>query len=176
MADKTPVAVDSHSPSSQTADDGSLTDITSGMTDDDTAISIFKIGKDDDACRIEFQGDFPPSVGDTVTWYFVSTGHNVTFALELYAHIDGNSVSTNTHKLVIASPATGANVFTLDATFIAELALFNTDRWAVRVVIDDFGNGDWTSSEVQADIVQDTGNGGLSIPVAMYNYRRRRAA
>ncbi len=173
MTAKSPVACDSHSPTSPSAADGSLTNILTCMDDNNLIVSCFKLGKDDDACRVEYQGDFRPDSGDTVT-VALPAHHQIDWDLELVAHTAASTVTLN-NKIVIlnASLNVGANVFTFTTAFVDELVQFNTDRWAVRFQLSVYSDGgDAQTAEVDADITPE--GAGLSIPVAMATYRRRR--
>lgn len=160
MPDKTPIAVDRHTPSTATAVDGTLTDITTCMTDDNIILNCFKLNKDDKAIRIEFQDDFPPDVDDTITIHW-AMGHNIgmgTDLIDLYAHDAASTVSATAPILGVAVVSNGSSTFTLVQSFIDELVQFNTDRWAVRV----WGGGitgDVETTESRADITVEAGPG-----------------
>ena len=97
MASVTPFLVQAVELTSETADDGTLTDHTSGSTDGDTIIGIFKPGKggtDGDAARIEFAGLSTLAVGDTISIFLIAV-HQIDDGFDLLAYIDSNSVTAS---------------------------------------------------------------------------------
>lgn len=133
-------------------DAGVQTDMLTGMTDDNTATGIKKIGKSpDDVMRAEYASLKNKDANGTVTVYW-SSDHNVaTLACLPYSSATGVDTSEKlTYTVSAGSPAT----FTLPQTFLDALHDLGSGKGAIRITEDLGISGDIFLSEIDADFTE----------------------
>jgi len=132
---------------SWTADDGTLVDHTTCLTDDNFSTACLKVGKapEDGLKFTRNSGLGSVANGDTITFEQVSAHSMSDWAL--LAHSDSNSVVT-TAKILVDGSSSGVKTFTLTTAFIAELGDQGSGKWSCRLVPDNDGSGDAQIAEI----------------------------
>jgi len=131
-------------------DDVVITDVLTGLTDNNTITSAITLGSaQNNILRLEFPNIGSLSPGDTVKIYF-NNANNMDL-LDLVPYIGPFSVST-TNKLTYNVGGGGIATYTLTAAFIADLYDQGSGTWAARVVEDGILDGTVWLAEVDSDL------------------------